>query len=240
MQEQCATVDHWLHGRDDASAGVDLPENLLAHVVACPRCRGRLLLLVAARGGPWSPPAEHSCDATEEQLAALVDYERAQGVIAAAQAFPAVWWGTVVCPHCAQAYRELYEIAAPVTLEQAPLPASGTRHLQVRVPAALVRRVTGAAARLGVAWGQPYSDLMLSEEDHEECRVQVYLRRKHAGQLTLVVRTEPPARGIASLMVAHEVFYLQLDPEGSAVFADLSENLFASSSDLFVTLDTLF
>jgi hypothetical protein len=166
------------------------------------------------------------------QLPAYVGYERVIGAEAAAQAFPAVWWSTLVCARCADAYTALYA-AAPAAGKPRP-------RRELRVRGAVLRRFLSAEAHLGVAWGQPYSDVIIAEEEHDECRIQLYLRRKYAGLLTLVVRTEPPTKGIATLMVAHESYYLQLDSEGSAVFTDLLETLFDADTDLAVTLDTLF
>lgn len=241
VQAVCGTVDQWLHDIASAQEDAILPEVLVGHVTVCPRCRGRLLIMMAARSKAWLSLQGHHCTATEEQLPMLVDYERARGLVAAAQAFPAVWWATTVCARCAHAYAELHEVVSldvpvPATL---PIASAGAR-IQLRVPAALLRRFTGAQPRLGVAWSRSHSDLMLGEEEHDGYRLQIYLRRKHASQLTIEIRTEPPTRGIASLSVAHKVFYRPLDSEGSAVFSDLAEDFFTTSSDLYVTLDTLF
>lgn len=241
MYDPCAALQLWLHRMAGAPDEAAPPVDLIAHIAGCPRCKGTLLLFVAERGEIARPPDAHSCASAEEQLPMFVDYERANGAVAAAQTFPAIWWATVVCPRCSAAYAEIQELAAaPGEPWQPNVPAQTSRQrMQLRVRGDAVARMLGAGRQLGVAWGEHHSDLMISEEEHDEYRIQIFLRRKQAGWLTLVVRTEPPARGIASLMIAHKVLYLQLDPDGHAVFTNLAESLFDADNDLIVTLDTL-
>jgi len=238
MQEQCAALHLWLQRVNGVPD--DLPSNLADHLASCPRCRGALLLFVAAHDTTALPTHRHVCAATEAQLPMLVDYERAYGAAAAVKQFPAVWWPSMVCPRCAAAYQAIQEAAAvPGEPWQPTMPAPlARRRTQIVIRGGAVTRMLGARQQLGVAWGTPHADLMISEEEQDEYRIQIFLRRKQAGRLTLVVRTEPPARGVASLMIAHQAHYLALDPDGSAVFANLAEELFDADNHLIVALDT--
>lgn len=230
MQEVCAALDQWLQGIVEAPPEAAPATELIAHAAGCPRCTGGLLTFIAARGGPWPPPASHDCTSIAEQLPSFVDYGGARGLAAAAVAFPAVWWAILSCADCAAAHGALQGASAA--------PGDGQR-LRLKISGASLGRLVGAEQRLGVAWGEPHSELLLREEEHDEHRLQLFLRRKQAGRLTLIMRSDPPAKGIATLMIDHRVFYRQLDSAGAAVFDDLVETLFGPSGDLILTLDTL-
>jgi hypothetical protein len=250
MQEPCGALDAWLHNTAHAPLGTSPAAELADHVAGCPRCKGRLAALIGAHDKSVAQIGDQACATFEEQLPMLVDYRRSQGLAATARTFPALWWHTLTCPTCAASYRLLQQAAAtPAEPWQAagsqdeaqPQPAQRPRlRMQIRMPGSIVRQLFAAEGRLGPAWSSGGSDMIISEEDHELCRLQLYLRRKIANRVTLVVRTDPPARGVATLNVGPAAFYLQLDEEGSAVFADLSDNLFDAEADLSVTLDTLF
>lgn len=171
----------------------------------------------------------------------FVDYEQEQGLVAAAQAFPAVWWATIICADCAATYSALHEASTiPAEPWQPGVSNQDLRQpLQFTISGAFLRRLLGAEQRLGVAWGEAYSDLLLGEKEHEEYRIQLFLRRKQAGRLTMLVRSDPPVKGTTSLMIDHHVFYQQLDSTGSAVFDNLVETFFSTTSDLIFTLDIL-
>ena len=65
----------------------------------------------AAQEGPPAAPPEQPCEDIELLIPAFVDEERDQGLVAAAQALPAVWWHILTCPGCDELYRALKELA---------------------------------------------------------------------------------------------------------------------------------
>jgi hypothetical protein len=243
MSDQCMFLQRWLHytvTAPDEAASIP-PVELVEHITRCTRCTVALRLYFAGRDERKPIHTAQACDSVVKELATFVDYERANGLTVAARAFPSIWWPVAFCSRCAAAYGALQVLAAtlPESWQSATQLSLEHARLQLRIQGGLLKEILRAEQQLGVAWGESYSDVMISEEGYDEYRILIYLRRKQAGRLTLVVRTDPPAKGIASLMIAHAVYYLQLEPDGSAVFADLGEDLFDADNDLLVTVDTL-
>ncbi|NTW02401.1 MAG: hypothetical protein HGA19_14170, partial [Oscillochloris sp.] len=77
----------------------------VAHIQGCARCRHALHLLSESLG---LPPAitipAYTCVTCQSQLASYIDRELSDP-IAAAQAFPGIWWHLWSCPDCAEVYR---------------------------------------------------------------------------------------------------------------------------------------
>jgi hypothetical protein len=88
MSELCALVDVWLSQSAKAGEHFPPPDDLVAHVVSCPRCRVALVALLADLAGPLRHPVDQACEAIEAQIPAFVEYERAYGLARAARAFP--------------------------------------------------------------------------------------------------------------------------------------------------------
>lgn len=195
------------------------PVEPVEHITWYTRCTRVLRLCFAGRDELKPFHATHACDSVAKELETFVDYEPAKAVTEAARAFPAIWWPVAFCSRCAATYRALQGLTAtlPASWQSIMHPSSQRVRLQLRIWAGLLEGILRAEGQLGVAWGEPYSDVMFGEEGYDEYRIQIYLRLKQAGRLTLVVRTDPPAKGIASLVIAHAVYYLQLEPDGSAV-----------------------
>lgn len=231
MSEMCALVEAWLSNSREAAAGGLPPGDLVDHVAGCPHCRFALVALVADRIGPLATPLDQECPAVEAELPAFVDYERANGLAAAARAFPDVWWHTLVCPECDELYRALHELAAPPALRLAPQ--------QLRWPAvevelllhpAAVRQSFGLNRYLGPSWGEE-EDTLIAEQPAELGVLQVSLRHEPPGRVALVVRTRPPASGLAVLALGGICYDAPLDRDGCAIFPGLSEALFSADGE---------
>jgi len=81
------------------------PAALDDHIATCATCRGTLAVLAAEI--ITLPPAQAlaDCAACQTDLAAYIDYERAQDTHATALAYSQVWWHMWICPACAETYR---------------------------------------------------------------------------------------------------------------------------------------
>lgn len=92
----CTSLHTW---RDAPDA--HLP-SIAGHIVACPRCRGRLLIVIVALAVLPEIDDDSSCDACDADLAAFLDLEQLSGPVEAARTYPHVWWHLLACPDCAE------------------------------------------------------------------------------------------------------------------------------------------
>lgn len=242
MSNMCALVDAWLYAADPM--GNAPPDEIVAHVSNCSRCRVGLIALFADRIGTTVAPVDRSCAAVEAEVPAFVDYERDHGLIAAARTFPHTWWHILVCPDCDELYRALSTLAAepstPTILGQEWQSGAFNFTAQLEVHPAVVRQFFRAARHLGRRWGAQYDDVPLSERRDEIGLIQVSLRQESADRLALVVRTRPPIQGIALLALGDMRYNEPLDPEGCAIFSGLTEELFSRDAEsIHVTIQTI-
>lgn len=223
MSDTCALLEAWLYR--SPAAGLP-PDDLVAHLGACPRCRTALIALLADRLGPLPHPHDCDCAALEADLPAFVDYELARGPAAAARAFPDVWWHTLVCPDCDELYRALQALALP-PVRRPRWPAE----VQLTLHPALVRQSLGVGRHLGAQWGEAEEDTVIAEQPAEIGVLQVALRQELPGRVALVVRTQPPAAGVALLALGGLSYDAPLGPDGCAIFAGLAEALFSGDAE---------
>lgn len=241
MSDSCALLDTWLRlalGADDGAATP--PDELVAHVHGCARCRGALVLFFAqlakvpARGG------HADCALVEDTLPAFVDYELDHGLGAAAREFPEVWWHTLVCERCDELYRDLRELAA---LPQLPRGRPGRRPApslwplpRLSIPAGALNRYITAHKSLGAHLGEGQDATMVTEEEADELNIQLCLRPGANWTTQLIVRTIPPISGDVLLSLAHVSYREPLNHEGVAVFPELPDTLFSEHADAALTI----
>ncbi|NTU84649.1 MAG: hypothetical protein HGA45_35675 [Chloroflexales bacterium] len=240
MSVICSRVDTWLIQPRNADDSARPPDDLIGHATGCPRCRGVLLTLFAERLGPRTTVTDTPCPIIEEQLPAFADYERAHGLLAAARAFPDVWWHTQACPRCDELLGAMHELAA---LPAAPWAASAARQRwlpslrgMLQVQASLILQLLGMQQRLGAAWGPAQTSMVIAEEHDDIGSVQISMRREAAGGIVLVIETRPPVEGVAVLSIADMHLRAPFDAEGCAVFDGLTESLFEGDAASPLTL----
>lgn len=219
MDTQCAQVDLWLRQANP----LEPPDDLVRHVQGCVRCRGVLALLSTNLARVHPALADMDISTIEDQIPAFIDYERAHGPIAAAQAFPLVWWYLLISPSGAAAYAELVE------LSRIPLPVFGARdqlpYPLIEIPIRSIQRRLQANQRLGPAWGDDSPPAVLAEEESDAMRITLALRRERDQQVTLVVQVDPPTQGAAVLHIADRQIQAPIDAQGCAVFPNLDTDL---------------
>jgi hypothetical protein len=226
MSEQCALADNWLHSVADGAP----PDDLVAHVTGCPRCRLALIALLSDRIAPAARQTDLPCELAEVQIPAFVDYEQDLGLVLAVRAFPDVWWHTLTCPDCDELYRALHELAAmpeapwagAVALAAPPMAIQA----QIVLHPGVVSQFLRARHRLGAHWGAEQDDVIIAEQRGEIGVIQVSLRHELAACLALVIRTDPPIEGAVVLAMGGDSYSEPLDSNGCAVFSGLAESLF--------------
>lgn len=221
MDTPCAQVDRWLRQANP----LEPPDDLVRHVQECVRCRGVLALLSTNLAHAHPALADMDIGTIEDQIPAFIDYERAHGPVAAAQAFPLVWWYLLISPAAAATYAELVE------LSQISLPLFGhsalgqLRFPLIEIPIRSIQRRLQASQRLGQAWGDDSPDTVLAEEDTDALRITLALRRERDQQVTLIVQVDPPTHGTALLHIADLELQALIDAQGYAVFPNLGTDL---------------
>jgi hypothetical protein len=241
MANECARVDAWLKAPIDVDHHDSLPpDDLVAHVASCSRCRALLVLLFASSAQVPAEGESPLCPRIEARLPAYVDLELAHGLGVAARSFPDVWWHTLVCQRCDELYRELRELAE---LPQAPRPTLNSQPppklqplLRIQLPAGVLLGYVVARQSLGAQLGDSADELMLSEGEAEEVSVRVSMRHGPGGLTQLIVRTTPPIRGAAILSLGTYTSREPLDPDGVAIFAQLPETLLSDNPDTLLTV----
>lgn len=227
MDKQCARVNRWLLQANP----LEPPEDLVRHVQGCLRCRGMLALISSNLVRMHPALADLDINTIDDQLPAFIDYERAHGPIAAAQAFPLVWWYLQISPAGAAAYAELVELST------IPLPLFGST-IRVRLPYPSVERPIRdiqqklqANRYLGQAWGDDGETDVLAEEDLDTVRITLSLRRERDQQATLVVQVDPPAQGTAVIHIADLQLRATIDAQGYAIFPNLDSTLMLADAN---------
>jgi hypothetical protein len=199
-----------------------------------------LLLLLADLLGPQGAVKDAPCEMIEDEIPAFVDYEQAHGMAAAARAFPIVWWHTLVCPRCDELYRTLQELgdlpATPWSARPVEVYPRFSLRARLQIHPGMIRQLLGMGQRLGVAWGQQQTDMVIAEHQQELGLVQILLRRDLLGEIVLIVRAQPPIEGTAVLFLDNAQLQATFDVEGRAVFAGLSDEQLNSTSGVALSL----
>lgn len=237
MNTMCAEIETWLRQAHGAS-GVSLPpDELVAHISACPHCRGQLLALLAKLMGPQAL-SDMACAAVEQELAAFVDYERSKGLAVAARTFPAIWWHTLVCPSCDALYRNLQQLAElPIERWVASTPQRQTLWpISIQLDIGMIRQMRGFAQKLGRAWGPQQADMVIAEQQNTLGEIQIFLRRTPNEGFALIIQTRPPIEGTVVIALDDTSFCAPIDAQGAAVFDNLTDELFNADAASKLTL----
>jgi hypothetical protein len=213
--DPCAELRRWL-----ASPGADSSPDptLVAHVAGCPRCRGELARLSAEL---VAPPPEHqpSCETVADDLPVYVEFERAQGEVAAARQYHATWWHLWTCPACAGVASDLSmllaaeaegELGPPPLLKPMPAPAVALTPSPLRLARELLHAVFAPQQLLGATWNGGDDRLFLAEETLPGYRLVIHVRQESSEHWVLEVSVEPPVTGELVVQLADAHFRARL------------------------------
>ncbi|MBP1467679.1 hypothetical protein EYB53_018335 [Candidatus Chloroploca sp. M-50] len=213
----CVEVHHWLAAYDEAPP----PVALVAHVQDCARCQTALLTFLAERIG-IPAPRDPSCATTEMDLPAMLDVERSEGAVAAARAFPDVWWHLWTCPLCAEVYHDTAVLmdATDAGVLTAPLPQAHQPTL--RLSHTFLANVFAPQLAAGAAWNSATPELQLvAEEDVPEGRISLSVGAHDVDQWCLEVRVHPPHPGTVLVGLGEQVFVQALRDDQVALLTHL-------------------
>lgn len=202
---------------------------LSAHVTSCPRCRGALVAILAARYAVPPPAHAPTCD-TMDDLSAYLDLECATGTAAAAARFPHVWWHLWVCPACAEEARLTRALLAAeevgaLTAVPAGAPPSPARWPGLSLPRAFLHSAFTPQVALGAAWGEADELTLVAEEKAGAYRVALYAHAGGPDSWALSVVVYPPVRARAVLRFGDDVFHAPFDWSGTATVAAVPATL---------------
>lgn len=229
----CPEVQYWMNlSADTALIAPPTPE-LCAHVVQCDRCRTALLLQATELLCVPLDIAPASCALCQDDLAAYIDIERSEGIQAAIQAYPHLWWHLWSCTDCAETYRGVEALQQTEELQPiTPLlfdKLVGHRQPLMRM-VTLPRRWLAAllAPRYGVAWGDRGGGSVIHEEEDEGRQITVSVQ-KQAGAWIIRVTITPPIAGDLLVTLGDERFRATIDPNGSATVGPIPPQLLQQS-----------
>jgi hypothetical protein len=209
--DPCVRTRNWL----GSSVSLAPPEPaLVAHVAACVRCRGALAALLAdLLGAPL--PGSTSCKACSDDLPAYAELERAEGDVAAARGYPAVWWHLWICPDCAALAEDLAMLLAaeaagvimpPPRLRDTPTPPVTLALPSIRLARAFLHAVFAPQQLLGTTWSSGDDRLLLSEETLPGYRLVIHVYQERPEHWALELSVAPPVAGDIVVRFAEAVF----------------------------------
>lgn len=244
----CTEVHAWVTAQQDPATPPVPSAALCAHVAGCARCRNALRLLTADLLAVPLEVAPTSCDQCQDDLAAYIDLERAEGREAAIRAYAQVWWHLWTCADCAESYHlVLALLAAEANNALPPIPLRSlvgglsARTPAPRIPAFTLRRailIGALVPHFGASMGGDDEGAIVYEDDEEGYEIRTSVRR-HNGQWSVVVALDPPIVGMVVVTIGAESFRARLDLRGQAVIGPLPAELLASphGPDMAIRID---
>ena len=236
----CTEVQHWINPSTDNPLVAPPTPDLCAHVAQCYQCRTALLLQATELLQVPLDIVPTSCAACQDDLAAYIDIEQTEGLQAAIQAYPHLWWHLWICANCAETYRgvemlqqaeELKQIT-PLSLDQ----LVGHRQPLVHT-VTLPRRWLASllAPHYGVAWGDRGAGSVIHEEEDEGRQITVSMQ-KQAGAWSIHVAITPPIAGDLLVTLGDERFRATIDPNGVATVGPIPSQLLQQSAGPDMTI----
>jgi hypothetical protein len=204
------------------------------HLSACSRCRaGLLVLLRAFDPKPDRLATSEDCAPCQADLAAFIDLEITDPVLAAAT-YPHVWWHLWICGTCSQTYegvRVLLDAQQSGELPPFRLPAPAP---QRGMP--VVRRITLTRQALTLALpvrqapftvtrGAGDDSYVLYDEaadEPEQRRFTIVVQEQPEGRWQMSVSVWPPLAGLLVLSIGSVRLAAPFAPNGTATIHDLA------------------
>lgn len=231
MTSLCKQTQDWLLTQHPQTPTYP-PNPLCDHIATCVYCRGALLPLVTTLFGVPQDISEISCEDCQQDLAVYVDQELAEGVQAAAQRFPHVWWHLWVCTECAETHQMMLDILSPMDL------SSAVAHVKQKVvlhqavlggrfeiPRVAFNRQVRMSQRLGVAWGEPDEGIVAFDEVSGAHEIRLILRPHDHGEWQVMVSVAPPISGQSIISFGSEEFRAPFGSDGIAIFTTIPGSL---------------
>lgn len=203
---------------------------LARHLVGCLECQA-FRLHVFTQQLPAASPPQVDHEACQADLAAYVDRLLDDGSLAAARAYPHVWWHLWECVDCATIFVQTTALAqAERAGTLPPLPIAPAPRRQPRVLGRLrgtpqvLARMFQARSLLGAAYGAE-DDIVLDEDEDAEHSFQLSLRRGAGERWEILVSVDPPVIGRAVVQVGTALFQTPFDDNGVATVGALPAEL---------------
>lgn len=233
----CSDVYEWLTTHDNQPRSAIPPVELCDHIASCAACRALVLLLSTELLHAPLHITPISCEQCQHDLAVYADMVHDEGQQAGLREYPHVWWHLWVCADCAEIYHTLVTLQdaenAPEDILAVPVhkhilrtsqavPAPRPFITAFSLPRVWLSRVL--MSQLATPWGSSFDDTILHDEDHDEYRINVVMRRDH-DSWSIIVTVEPPLVGDIVLSIGNETFRQALRPDGTAIIDSLPSEL---------------
>lgn len=197
-------------------------DRLADHVAGCARCRGTLALFAAALVVPL-PPTPPTAESWGADLATYMDRETTDGVVAAARAFPHVWWALWTDPDCAALYEgmcALRDAAAQGELTPLQLRPSLVVQPLYLIPQAALYYGMGAGSSAAYRAVRGSSDdpvTLLDNEDTGDYCLSLSIATLNDERVVVEVRVQPVVAAQVVLTIQQQQFHAPFDTNGTAI-----------------------
>ena len=240
----CDDVRQFLRMVPDSRQHYMLLQAYAAHVAGCPRCRGALALLAASL--VVAPPAaqQPNDSVMQNDLAAYVEREAEEGLIAAARAFPHVWWALWSDAEYAEVYEAtyaLYMAAERGELEPPPIGRPEPPIELITLPRLLLAQgLGGPAASYGLRRSSDDAAITLLDDEpaKEGYSVSLEVSSQDADHWSASVAVAPPVRGTLLLTFDAQEFRARFDENSVATITAIPHVLLTADSgpDMIVSV----
>ncbi|NJL33800.1 MAG: hypothetical protein HC893_07985 [Chloroflexaceae bacterium] len=226
-----------------------LPEPQLCPTIAAnPACRAVLRQTLARVLGTLqvSEP-QHDCERCHDHIPAYIDVENRSEVQTAIRLYPHVWWALWTCASCSETYHLICDLIDAE--KQGKLPAFGrTPDVQpfrtiseFTVDRLELHEFLTLPEVLGAAYGSPEDVVVVTEEPAAGHNIALCIQQSMGHPGRLLVTIDPPAAGLATLMLGSTRVQMPFDGTGTAMTEALVPALLADADgpDLVVTVEIL-
>ncbi len=200
--KQCASAREYLRAVFVECQPVAPTSDLYTHLTSCNACRGIFALYMADAVGMAVPPGPIRCDDCEQDIAALIDMERAEGTLAARTAFPRLWWHLWTCASCAETYRMTRLLLSSTRIPSSDPPRRARSQLLERFDRAYLSGSLDNTYVMGARRGRPGVPIVISSSEpgeNPQCSFSIQCQRSGEWTLQVTVQPTPSAWLLASL-----------------------------------------
>jgi hypothetical protein len=227
----CVQVRARLFSDDEHIGSLQAPTRSLSeHVTTCRHCRaGVVQALTTLLGASFAEPGDYI--EHEEDLAAFIDIERADGVHAAVMQYPHIWWHLWCCVDCVEDYQRTLALldaeergkltALPLLV---PAPSPERPHVrEFRLPQIIFSHLFMAYAQLGPAWGAHDDESVVFDQENQEYNFNVSVKPQNGGLWNIIVSVTPPVAHAITVALGKRLYHAYIDPDGRARIGPLTQ-----------------
>ncbi len=191
--DQCAVARNYMRAAFVERRPAVPRSDFYTHLASCDACRGIFALYLADAVGVAVPPGPIGCDDCDQDIAAFIDMERAEGTQAARVAFPKLWWHLWTCPSCAETYRLTRLVLSSERLPHSDPPRRPrVQRLAYLDRAYLAGTFDYSYVTMGARRGNPGVPIVISSsEPGETPQFSLSIQRQRDGEWTLQVTMQP-------------------------------------------------